>query len=101
MNKKSTSQSAPARLPAREHFRSSLGEGRLINLLVLVAMVVAVTGVALVFFATFAPGQATPRVNIVRGSSKWSEPPAAAPHGSPTVVIMTPIRGPERAYQPC
>src|SRR5438874_3475534 len=100
MNKKSTSQSAPARLPAREHFRSSLGEGRFINLRVLVALVVAVTGVALVFFATSAPGQAKPGVHTDRGSAKWSKPLAAAPLGSPVVVSITPIRGSERAYQP-
>src|SRR5437870_9677039 len=92
MNKKSTSQSAPA--------RSSLGEGRFINLRVLVALVVAVTGVALVFFATSAAGQATPGVDGDRGSAKLPKALAAAPLGSPVVVSITPIRGPERAYQP-
>src|SRR5207253_7601355 len=90
MNKKSTSQSAPA--------RSSLGEGRFINLRVLVALVVAVTGVALTFFAASAPGQAKPGVH--GGSAKLPKALAAAPLGSPVVVSITPIRGPERAYQP-
>ena len=92
MNKKSTSQSAPA--------RSSLGEGRFINLRVVVALVVAVIGVALVFFATSAPGQAKPGVHGDRGSAKLPKALAAAPLGSPVVVSITPIRGPERAYQP-
>src|SRR5437870_13716309 len=100
MNKKSTSQSAPARLPAREHFRSSLGEGRFINLRVLVALVVAVTGVALVFFATSAPGHAKPGVYTDRGSAKCSKPLAAAPLGGPVFVSITPIRAPDRACHP-
>ncbi len=100
MNKKSTSQSAPARLAAREHFRSSLSEGGFFNLRVLVALVVAVTGVALAFFATSAPGQAKPGVHTDRGSAKLPKPLAATPIGGPVVVSITPIRGPERAYQP-
>src|SRR5437660_9834615 len=90
MNKKSTSQSAPA--------RSSLGEGRFMNLRVLVALVVAVTGVALVFFATSAPGQAKPGVHTDRGSAKWANRLAAAPLGRPDVVSITHIRGPAHAY---
>src|SRR5437773_9355670 len=110
MNKKSTSPlvrrslgeggSAPARLPAREQFRSSLGEDGFFNLRVLVALVVAVTGVALTFFATSAPGQAKPGVHTDHDSSKSLKPPAATPLGGPVVVSIIPIRGPERAYQP-
>src|SRR5882762_575541 len=100
MNKKSTPSSAPARPPAREHFRSSLGEGGFFNVRVLVALAVAVTGVALTFFATSASGRAKPGVRGDRGSSKSPKPLAAAPRGGPVVVSITPIRGPERAYQP-
>jgi Kelch motif/Galactose oxidase, central domain len=86
VNKKSTSQSA------------------LFRLRVLVAMVVAVTSVALAFFATSAPGrtgrgQANPGVHADRGSAKLPKP-LAAPLVGPVVVSITPIRGPERAYQP-
>jgi hypothetical protein len=52
MKKKSTSQSAPARLLAREDFRSSLGEGGFLNLRVLFGLCVMLAGVFLALFAT-------------------------------------------------
>jgi Beta-propeller repeat len=52
MKTKSTFQSAPFRLPAREDFRSSIGEGGFSNLRALIAVVVAFAGVFLALFAT-------------------------------------------------
>src|SRR5437870_7086898 len=77
MQKKSTSRSAPARQPARESFRSSLGESgldrrsfseggfftprALITLLLCGAACLIVTGSLLAFFHSEAPGQASQR----------------------------------------
>jgi hypothetical protein len=52
MKTKSTFQSAPFRLPAREDFRSSIGEGGFSNLRALIAVVVSFAGVFLALFAT-------------------------------------------------
>src|SRR5438876_285848 len=78
MEKKSTSQSA------------------FFNLRVLIALVVALAGVGLALFAT-----ANPSTGSGLGFGKSSHAVAAAPLGGPPVVTsITPIRGPERAYQP-
>jgi len=79
MKKKSTSQSA------------------FFNLRVLIALVVALAGVVLALFAA-----ANPSTSAGRGLGKSSNAFPAAPLGGPgpVVVSITPIRGPERAYQP-
>jgi len=68
MKNKHTAQSAPARLPARERFRSSLGKGEFLNLRALLALLVCaaaacsvLSGALLGFFRPEAPGQASQR----------------------------------------
>src|SRR2546425_12919831 len=89
MKKKSTSQSAPARPPAREYFRSSLGEGGFFKLRVLVASVfwlagvfIALGSVGLYLGAPKAEAQSAPGPTTVTASS---------PSGGPDVV---PLVGP-------
>jgi hypothetical protein len=66
------------------------------NLRVLIALVVALAGVGLALFAT-----ANPSTGSGLGFGKSLNAVAAAPLGGPPVeTSITPIRGPERAYQP-
>jgi photosystem II stability/assembly factor-like uncharacterized protein len=57
MKKKSASQSAPARLPARENFRSSLGEGGFFNLRVLILIVFFTGSIVAALFAMTVDGR--------------------------------------------
>jgi hypothetical protein len=76
--------------------RKSTTQSAFFNLRVLIALVIALAGVGLALFAT-----ANPSTGSGLGFGKSSHAVAAAPLGGPPVVTgITPIRGPERAYQP-
>src|SRR6266487_90857 len=76
--------------------KKSISQSASLNLRVLVALVVTLAGASLAFFAAASPPTSS--------GLRHSELPntfAAAPLGGPPVVVsITPIRGPERAFQP-
>jgi hypothetical protein len=93
MKKKSTSQSAPAQPPAREYFRSSLGESGFVNLRVLLASVICLAGVLI----------ALGGVGLYLGSSKAQAQPglgsAIPPTGNPGAPDVVRLVGPVRLDQ--